>query len=160
MLTEAGLDYPYELYRLALGEEPLLAVDLLDGIHGAPLEGRVGLGHVAADGHGDPRAAAVVAAPDVLHAPAELHDPADVLVLLGGQADHKVELEPSARPGEGGQGAAQDVVVDVRHILNGNGFVAQKFSLPIQIPGRGNRRRVAAINVFITKDVVIASGIC
>ena len=79
-------------------QQLLLARDLLLAVHRRPLERRVRLGDVGRHRR-DHLRAALVAAPDLLHARRGLDDAEHVLVGLGRQPDHEVELharEPAA----------------------------------------------------------------
>ena len=80
-------------------EDPLLARHLVEAVHRAPLKGRVRLGHVDAHAHSDLGAALRGPLADLHRAHARLDDAANVVVVLGGQADHEVELHlgPPAR---------------------------------------------------------------
>ena len=76
-------------------QERLLAADLGVGVLRAPLQRRVRLGHVRRHADRDlGLAAADHALADAQHALAGLDDAAHVVVLLGGQADHEVQLDP------------------------------------------------------------------
>jgi hypothetical protein len=130
----------FEIDARALGravEQALLALDLGQGVHRAPLKRRVGLGHVRAHADGDAGRAvrdhraffgrfahlAHRAFALVERAFARLDDAADVFVLLGGQADHEVELHAVPALAEDALGRLEqlllgDVLVDdVAHPL-------------------------------------------
>ena len=83
-----------------LAKHRLLAKDLVVGVHGAPLERRVGFRHVCGHADGDPRTpVALDPARHLERAGAGSHDLANVVVFLGGQPNHEVELHlvPSTR---------------------------------------------------------------
>jgi hypothetical protein len=84
-------------------QQACLRRDLVVGVHRAPLEGRVGLRHVRRHAHrhrrrAGPSARARADSRWSARTPVS-HDAAHVLVGLGGQADHEVELHlrPPAR---------------------------------------------------------------
>ncbi len=93
-----------------IAQQPHLALELGRRVLPEPLEGGEGLGDEAADRHGD-RRSPVVTATD-LHAPAgQLGDAEGVLVGLGGQAGHEVQLHPPPPLGVGGFHRSVEVVV-------------------------------------------------
>ena len=106
----------------AVEDEPLLAADLIHAVHCTPLEGGVGLGHMARDGNGDVDGA-LVAAADLVGLSAHLHDAEKILVGLGRKTDHEVEFDALPALGEDPVAGGEDVffadvlVDDVAHTL-------------------------------------------
>ena len=101
------------------GAQPALDFQhTLQGDHGLPLERRMGLGHKWGDGHVDlsPSAKGLAC---LGHSLGDVHDPVQVLVGLGGQPDHEVELDQPPALSERLLAAAEqvsllDVLVDDR----------------------------------------------
>ena len=81
---------------------------------GVPLEGSVGLGDKPGGGHGDAHPAGAVGSalpPALVHLPGQISDAQHVLVGLGGQAQHEVELYAAPAAGEGGAAGLQQVLL-------------------------------------------------
>ena len=79
-----------------------------------PLEGRVGFGHEPGGGHGDPHAPGLVGGalpPGEVHLPGQIGNAQHVLVGLGGQAQHKIELYAVPPAGEGGAHRLEQVLL-------------------------------------------------
>ena len=78
----------------ALPQQRLLAGDLFHRVLGAPLEGGVRLRHMTGNGHRDAHAALGEAVPDAARLPPHVGDAQHIVVLLGRETDHEVQLRP------------------------------------------------------------------
>ena len=114
---------PEAVLPRAFVEEFLFPLDLGHRVLGAPLEGGVRLGDVARDGDRDPDPPLRLPVADVAGLPAHVGDAEDVLVLLGRQPDHEIELGPVPAPREDPPAGLVDVLLadvlvdDVAHPL-------------------------------------------
>ena len=95
-----------------VAEQAVLPPRLLQRDHRVPLEGREGLGAEGGDAHVD-LGARVQLLPAPQRLPAQLHDGAHVLVALGGQADHEVELHQVPAGFEDGVDRVEQVLLGV-----------------------------------------------
>src|SRR5665647_653136 len=103
-ITLVGPDHVTQLLQPRVG---LLGAEL-----GAPLERCVGLGHEPADRHGATDVALTADPPPGLDDPlGQVGDLQHVLVGLGGQAAHEVQLHVAPAGGEGGSDGVDQVVL-------------------------------------------------
>ena len=105
-----------------VAEDLLLPGDLGERVHRGPLKGRVRLGHVGGDAHRHLGGAAAGGALAHRHrARAGLHDAAHVVVGLGGQADHEVELHLPPAAGKDALGRLVELLLGdvlVHHVAH------------------------------------------